>query len=173
MKTFSSLKFILLFILITSFSNLKAQFGDIGFGIGMGVSFTSLDVGDASPAGLLFDLDFGAFHMDVASNFATGQGEYLEFSSSYTSKANKQKWYAINGGYNLPVKNWFIFTPKAGVVVLADIWEDPIAWDTYYEESAGTKFQVGADIKKQINQVYIKAGSSMTEVFSFGIGMIL
>ena len=146
--------------------------GDINMSMGLGVSVTTLDVGSASPVGLVFDLNMWNVHLDFASNMATGKGEYLEFSSTQTTKADKQVWYAINAGYNIEIKNSWYIVPKIGCIILRDIWEDPVAWDTYYEESAGTKAQFGAEIRKEINHVNLKVCSSTTEIFSAGIGYV-
>jgi len=146
---------------------------NIGFSMGIGVSVTNLDVGSASPVGMAFDFNVFKFHFDFATNLASGKGDELDFSSSETTKSDKQSWYSINMGYNFDLKNNWYLVPKVGLVVLNDIWEDPVGWNTYYEESAGTKVQCGVEIRKEINNFYLRASCCTTEIFSCGIGFTL
>ncbi len=168
-------KLLLILIILVFVLTVNAQYSsmsDSNISMGLGISATTLDVGNASPVGLVMDIDIMNVHFDFASNLASGQGEYLDFSSSQTRKANKQLWYSINAGYAFNFKqNWSII-PKIGIVLLRNIYEDPIAWDTYYDEAAGTKFQAGGEIRYRINLMYIKVGSATTEIFSCGAGFI-
>lgn len=159
-----TLTFAALLICTLSFSQSKFV------NIGMGYSYTNLSLGEASPGGFLIDFDWSWFHFDFASNYAQGEGEYLEYESSKTFQANKQQWLAYNFGANIKIANKLYITPKMGIVSLNDIWEDPVGTATHYKVSAGSNFQAGAELKYIARTFYIKAGSSTTEVFSMGLG---
>ena len=145
---------------------------NLGFSMGLGTSITGLEVGSASPVGVIWEMEIVNVYIGFASNLAAGKGEYLEFSSSQTSKSDKQSWYAINFGYNFPIKKGWSFLPKLGFIITQDIWQDPVGWDTYYKKTDKTVPQVGVDIRKTIDNMYFKVGIASTELASLSLGYV-
>lgn len=141
------------------------------FSIGLGFSQTNLSPGDASATGLMVAMDFWGIHLDVASNFATGEGEYLDYSTSQTFTLDKQTWTAVNIGFNIPVVKKLFVTPKLGLVVIENIYQDNVGFSTYYTETVANKMQVGVDLKFVAGNVYFKAGTALTEVLNAGMGV--
>ena len=164
----------LLFLLFLSFSicSFGQEYTEKNISsFGIGYSYTNLDVGSASQGGVNFEIDYKKFHLDFAGNGAKGKGEYLDFESYKTIKADKQKWFSFSLGYNWAIFKGFSITTKSGLVFLRDIWEDPIGWDTYFEKNGGVNMQVGIDLKYMFDKFYIKLGSGTTEVYKVSIGI--
>lgn len=138
--------------------------------VGIGVSYTNINVGDGNNVGTLVDISLYSIHFDFASNFAFGKGKYLYYANSEIVDPDKQAHYIVNLGYDINLSEAILITPKTGIVILDDVWQDPLGKGTYYHENAGTKFQAGADVKYLFKKWYVKAGVSSAELFSFAVG---
>jgi hypothetical protein len=141
--------------------------------ISFGLSFTNVEAFKSNSTGLSIGYDYDWFHVDFATNFATGEGDELEFESSETYKEDKRSWYILNFGMNIqPIEN-VILTPKIGYVSIKDIYTDPIGTDTYFMEHYKTKFNLGVIVKYTTNNITLRVGTGIVEVIYVGIGINL
>ena len=116
--------------------------------IGGGISYFNEDVKESSKMALNFSICTMNFYLDFASNLAKGKGTELDFQSSETRISNKMQLNVFNLGYAIRLNKVSIF-PVIGYGWTRSIYEDPIAFDTYYYGEAEGKFNFG--IKSSFN----------------------
>jgi len=137
--------------------------------IGAGVSFFNEDVKESSNTAFHFDFCFYNFYFDFASNLASGKGTELDYQSSQTSKLNKMQINIINVGYAVRLNKLSLF-PIVGYGWTMDIYEDPIAFDTYYYDNPIGKFNLGAKAAYLLSEnVGLLAGFGTYEKFNIAI----
>lgn len=136
-------KFVLLILLSTAFTIIgSAQSSEITGMIGAGVSVFDAETKESSNAGVSLSFAISGFYIDLSSNFASGDGEELEFSSSQTYESDKLLVSVINFGYMVPVGEIRI-TPVMGYGWTREIFQDPVGWNTYYYGDAEGHFNIG------------------------------
>ena len=167
------MKKLLLIVAIAMICSLNCKAQENFFSIGLGMSATHIDAGNASCCGLKVELDYDYIHLDVATNMATGKGDQLDFTSDRTYTLAKKKWASVNLGYNIKfLKDGcikYIITPKIGFIKISEILQDPIGWDTFCMGESETKPQVAIDFGFRAKQILIKLGVGTTEYFSMSI----
>lgn len=160
-------------VMFTIDSNAQEKY----IGLGLGLSVSNVDAGEASNCGIKFDIDLNKIHMDFAGNMAGGSGEYLEFTSSETYSVNKKLWLAYNFGYNfLFIKDEmikYIITPKFGIISTKEILEDPIGATTHCFGEKETKCQIAVDFGLRMNDILVKVGVGSIESFSFSLSWVI
>lgn len=119
-----------------------SQTTDLDVMLGAGVSVFNADTKESYSAGISFSFAISGFYIDLASNFASGDGEELEFSSSQTYDSDKLLASVINFGYMIPLGN-FRITPVIGYGWTKEIFQDPVGWDTYYYGDSEGRFNIG------------------------------
>lgn len=141
--------------------------------VGAGMSFTRIDALESNSFGGCLDMTYKNFHLDFASNLAAGEGEELDFSSSETEFTNKRSWFIINAGYAIHIIDNIFITPKVGLVIVSDIYEDYVGQTTYFKSKNETEptYQLAFDMTYQFKKVYIKASLGTVETFAFVFGM--
>lgn len=155
---------VLLALIIAAFTQIKAQ--EASFGIHG--SYFGRDSKKASNLGVGMSISYEKFYLDFAGNFAKGKGQYLDFSTSYSYPADKISFFVFNVGYILNINKIHII-PLIGYGAAADIYEDPVGWDTYYI-GRSTIFNAGIIIGATIKDVIkVYAGTGTFENAKFGI----
>src|SRR5690606_8841349 len=96
-------------VLLSSVSTSYSQ-SNLGFSLGAGVSVFSEDAKKSSNAGVYISFSISKVYFSVASNFAKGKGEELDFSSNETYNSNKVVLGVANLGYII-VLNKFNIIP--------------------------------------------------------------
>jgi hypothetical protein len=155
---------ILLFVTALSFMKLKAQIT-----VGMHSSYFSKDAKAASNSGIGISLSFAKFYLDFAGNFASGKGEYLNFSSSYSYPANKISLVVFNVGYAIIIRKVDII-PQLGLGYANEIYQDPVGWNTYYLKRSSAILNAGIIARANVHKNWrIYTGISTFENFKLGI----
>lgn len=139
---------------------------------GIGVSFFNEDVKQASNnTGVNMSLSLFNFHFDFAANMVTGKGTELDFQSNQTTKSDKKSIAVFNFGYSIDVKK-FSFIPVLGYAYTEDIYEDPIAFDTFYYANHQGEInfggRIGVDLYKGAG---IMVGVGTIEKLNFSVRM--
>lgn len=153
-----------LLLTVLSFSQLKAQVT-----VGMHGSYFSRDAKDASNLGIGISLSLKKFYLDFAGNFASGKGEYLDFSSSYSYPADKISLIVFNLGYIVNIKNFDII-PQLGLGYANEIYQDPVGWNTYYLKRSSGILNAGVLVSAKVhNNWRIYGGIGTFENAKLGI----
>ena len=89
------------------------------------------------------------FYFDLAANAASGKGEPLAFQSSSSYQVEKTSILVFNIGYAifLDNKEMFRLIPFVGWARTADIFQDPIAFDTYFLANAKSQVNLGITVQ--------------------------
>lgn len=97
-------------------------------------------------AGMSIGFGFNKAHLDVSSNFASGEGEQLNFQSNQSYLTEKISMSVINFGYYVAVIDELQILPIIGVYSKRDIAQDPIAFETWFftNEKLGLNAGLGA-----------------------------
>lgn len=120
--------------------------------MGMGISNFHIKTYSSSNIGVNFNFSVDQIYMDLSSNCAKGEGEYLDFTSTYTRQADKLNIGVCNIGYIITMKKVSII-PIVGYGWSRKIYQDPIGWDTYcYGKSSG-HFNIGVVGNLQLSKV--------------------
>jgi hypothetical protein len=127
---------------------------------------------EASSVGIGFSGSINRFYYDIASNLASGQGEYLNFSSSYSYSANKISVSVFNVGYIFKYSR-FGTIPFIGWGSSSEIFQDPIGWNTYFQANHKDHINLGiigfADLEPQVR---FQLGFGSFEKFKVGFSYI-
>src|SRR5690606_440168 len=132
----------LIAVLFLSVSSCYCQNNNLGFSFGAGVSVFSEDAKESSNVGAYLSFSINKVYFSIASNFAKGKGEELDYSSSETYNSNKVVLGLLNFGYIFEI-NKFNIIPVLGYGWSREIYEDPIAFDTYFYGDSETHFNAG------------------------------
>jgi len=152
----------------------------IPYGMSLGISATNIDCLDASSTGLIIGFDIMNIYMEFAGNMASGTGKHLEWSTDETYLANKKNWWAVNVGWSITPfqqkdkpSRWFI-TPKIGYMQVNNIYNDPVAINTYFIRHDKGYFNAGVDITYLLTDyLFIRAGGGNRQIMSGTIGFVL
>lgn len=137
--------------------------------INFGVSVYGVDANESSSAGIGFGMAFENVYFDISSNLSTGKGEELEFSSSYTKKSNKLQVNLINFGYAIRMNKTSII-PLVGYGWTREIYEDDLAFDTYYFGKSEGSFNLGVmGVFDLFDNGGLYVGAGIYENFKAGI----
>lgn len=159
-------KFIISLILIITIPIIT--FSQIDFSLG--ISNYSVDTKESTSVGFNFGFSYDFLYFDASSNFVSGKGEQLDFSSSSTYKTDKVNIVLINIGVNIYlVKSIWSITPLIGYGTTSAIYEDPIGWDTYYYDDKRGYANFGIMSKLYLNELGIFIGTGTIENFKLGI----
>lgn len=136
---------VVLALFVSVYANAKNKrewWFEIGTGGGMS-RVSGLNTGVFCISASIYD-----FYFEVATNFARGDGEYLDFSSSESYRLDKVCVTSIIAGWNINLfKNKLILLPKIGYTESSAIYNDPIAWDTWYKSKLKGKLYLGGAVK--------------------------
>lgn len=156
-------------ILVVLFSmNVTAQQLQQKLMMGLTANKFNVDAENASNMGYGFIMSFNKIYFDFTGNFANGEGEYLEFSSSSTYAADKVSIIVMNFGYIINFKKAAII-PIIGWGRTGDIYQDPIGWDTYFIKSK-SHINIGLIGLLNVNEkVAIQAGYGLFDGIKIGI----
>jgi|SRR5690554_1545904 len=148
---------------------------------GVGVEVTNIDAGNASATGYSIALDFAWFHLGVSANNAVGTGSYLAYNSTSTYSADKTAWWIFYLGGVFPLINTnegltlLSVRPKLGMVATRDIFNDPVAFDTYYygetERSINLNVDLIFDIPRTLMYISTGFGTGSVNLFNFSLGL--
>lgn len=175
-KSSYSLWLIILLITICTYTSTYAQTRKFSNGkmahFGIGVSFFNEDVKQASNnTGVNMSLSLYNFHFDFAGNMVTGKGTELDFQSNQTTKSDKKSIAVFNFGYSIDVKK-FSFIPVLGYAYTEDIYEDPIAFDTFYYANHQSEINLGGRIGVDLYKgAGIMVGVGTFEKLNFSVRM--
>lgn len=164
---------LLLIVLIMSISSLSYSQLYSATG-GCGVSVFGIDTKKASNVGVNMSMSLNKIYCDFSFNGASGKGEQLDFSSSYTKPADKVNVGVFNVGYIISIKKIkkLSLIPVIGWGYSNDIFEDPIGWDTYYYGPVTSHFNIGAVGNVQLGKwVGLYVGCGTYEKFKAGISV--
>lgn len=181
--------FVLLMVLVSTsimgqyyLQSEKPEKPKIYFSVSTGITFTNIDALKSSSSGLFIGIDIYNFYIEVSSNFAAGKGEYLNYESSKTYNAEKRVWYITNIGFDILIHELqnkranFFLRPKVGYVEIDNIFNDPVAFDTYFNSEYERGFNLGLDSIFQIPEnnllVLIGAGFGSFEYLNIGVGFV-
>lgn len=156
------LLFLIIFIILTltSFSQIQKA----------GIYLTTYDNKSEYPTiGIGVNLFINKSYIGLSSNFVKGTGTELEFSSSYTYKTNKISSTGIVGGHIFYIENtnWYII-PELGIFIESDIYEDNLAFDSYYSDNYRGKLHGGILIGFDHNNIGFFFGGGNYELFKIG-----
>ena len=140
-----SILFLASFVQVQGQNQKDEQQSFIDTSFGLGVSYFSEDVMEASNIALQLNFSISNIYLDLSSNFASGKGTELDFQSTETTQATKKLILLFNIGYALQYNKLSII-PVMGYGRTMDIYEDPIAFDTYYYADPESNFNVGAKV---------------------------
>jgi hypothetical protein len=138
------------------------------FMMGITANKFNVDTKNSSNMGYGFIMSYNKIYIDLAGNFASGKGEYLEFSSGSTYQVKKVSALAFNFGYIVKYKKVALI-PVIGYGSIGDIYQDPVGWDTYY---IVRKSHINAGVIGRINvgeRIAIHAGYGVFDGVKFGI----
>ena len=140
------------------------------FSIYGGIAPYRMDAKEASNTGVFIGMSINHVYFDFSGNFASGEGEYLDFISSYTYDANKIQINNINIGYVFYISK-LSFTPLIGLASYKDIFIDPILFTTYTYGETQYAGNASALIGLQIgDNLLFNFGMGTFEKLKFGIG---
>lgn len=171
------LKSLILFLTIIISTSAKSQLSNYkSFGIGL-VKIKE-NCYNAKSDGLSVYFNYKLLHLKIATNFAVGDGEYLEYKTDETYIVNKKKFTSFDLGLNfIPFKEnnkcTFIITPNLGIVSTKNIYNDPVAFKTYYygKSQNNMNFGLNIGIVDKTNKVEFTLGTGTEEMFSFLFGI--
>lgn len=153
---------------ITAFLFSLGAFSQNEFMMGLTVNKYNVNTLEASGMGYGLIMSFNNIYIDFSSNFASGEGEYLEFASSRTYKLNKLSTLAFNFGYIANYKSVALI-PFIGYGSIGEIYQDPIGWDTYYIVRK-SRFNAGLIGRVLVSdKIAFQAGYGIFEGIKFGI----
>jgi hypothetical protein len=137
--------------------------------LGLHMSKFNTETKNSPSTGFGFSLSFNRFYMDLASNFSSGKGEPLKFSSEHSYAANKCNVGVFNVGYIIPIRRFSII-PYLGYGYSNEIFQDPVGWDTYYLGETKSDISVGLIGSIKIaNHLRFQAGVGTFETFKVGL----
>ena len=156
MRTMKKVLVVLVTVLAFNLSN--AQNSNTFVGLGFSLI-------DEEPA-VSFDVAVYGFYLGISSNYATGNGTELDFSSSYTRSTNKQSTSVINLGYFIPLTDNFAVAPIFGIGSSRDIYEDNLGFPTYFYGNSRTYYNLGVKVVMAVtNDIGFMAGVGTFENF--------
>lgn len=152
-------KIIILLLAVLTFSSANSQklypqsFG--GFGLSMidGQSAFSMD----------FAID--GYYMGFASNYATGDGTELNYSTSSTYATDLSKVSVLNFGYFIPLSKNVMVAPILGYGWSSPIYQDPVGFDTYFYGSGESTVNLGIKATYIMDNVGFMVGLGTFENF--------
>lgn len=101
--------------------------------IGVGVSsFSNTNTRSSSNTGIHLSVGYKSIYIDYSSNWSTGNGKELNYSSSYSYPTNKKEASVVNLGYRIKLNKYVSLIPTIGYGWTRDIYEDPILFQTYF-----------------------------------------
>lgn len=161
-KLFSSI-LLVISVFIFGQENKPLYFMGAGFGVFSG------DTRESSAVGLNLNFALANVYMDFSSNFSTGDGEELDYSSSQTYESDKLQVNLINFGYAIRLNKVSII-PVMGYGWTRKIYQDPVAFDTYFYGDSEGKFNIGAiGVFEAFKGGGFYAGVGSFEVFKAGV----
>lgn len=159
---------ILIFIMVLL--SVKVQGQNI-FSIGAYGTVFNQDTKNASRIGIGSSFTLFNIYIDFSSNLAKGKGEYLNYSSSYTTSANKKAVSVFNVGYVFSFKKLKAI-PLVGVGYVSNIYEDPLLFDSYYLGDKFAKLNVGFVLAYPIlDFIDVTVGGGIFEMAKIGLSM--
>jgi hypothetical protein len=136
---------------------------------GLGLASFSEDTKESSNLALNMGFAIYNFYFDFSSNLSTGKGEELDFTSSYTIKSNKLQVSVFNLGYAIRINKVSII-PLLGYGWTRGIYEDSLAFDTYYFGESKGDINIGAmGVFDLAGKGGLYAGLGTFENFKIGI----
>lgn len=143
------------------------------FNTGVYCTKYNTDTKNASNFGVGFSFNVFGVHIDFSSNYAKGKGEFLDYSSSYTTRANKKNVQVFNVGYSFSYKK-FKITPIIGIGYISNIYEDPVLFDSYYLGDKITKYNYGLILSYSVSKYLdISLGGGAFELAKVGLNFKL
>lgn len=171
--------FIILLFLIISISAFAQKANDVNreydfsrtLSLNLGYSTTSIDCGTAPKTCLFVGGMFGGFYIDASFNMAKTRGEYMDYNTSKTYTSTEKKFSSCNIGINLNIPHTsLIFTPTVGMCWIQTIYQDPVAFDTYYFGEGESDFNIGIMITYYFsNYIGISTGTGLNEKFKLAV----
>ncbi len=166
--------FISLNLFATPYFDKYSTIDNVKFSCSTGVAYITGDFLASNNSGFYLDFEFFKVHLDFASNFSSGEGTYLDFTSSKTYKTHKRSWVYFHIGYSFPLWKTIMVTPKIGMITIDNIYEDKLAFDTYFTKTLSNAFSSGFDIAYKIpnSRLYLKSGITyaIDNVTNTGLG---
>jgi hypothetical protein len=142
--------------------NLAGQSSDIWDGLwGLGVGPVLYNSSGKSNLGIQVGFIVSNFYFDVSAGGDKGKGQYLDFSSSYTRATDKVSVTSINVGRAFSVSS-FTLIPKIGVAIEEDIYEDTLAFYTWFNGESRLQPNLGLNISfaaTDNSNIYIGVGT--------------
>ena len=112
---------------------------------------------------------FDRLYFDIATNFVSGKGKYLEFESVFTTATNKYRVFAGNVGIKMQVKRLLII-PHIGIATEQPIFEDPVGFDTHFYGRRKLKRNMGFTLAAPINEsTHLNLGAGTYEQLKIGV----
>lgn len=141
--------------------------------MGAGISSFPIETYSSSNVGLNINFSVNKVYIDLASNYATGEGEELDYSTSQTYLTNKLSVGVVNVGYIISSKKAAII-PYIGYGWNSSIYQDNLGFNSYYYGAARNKFNFGIIGKILVyKQMSIYAGVGNYERFKAGLSFQL
>lgn len=135
----------------------------------MGVAVFNTESFESSNVGISLSMELANFYLGYSTNFAAGKGEELDYSSSQTNKTDKLRIYEINIGYTISLKK-FSITPLLGFNTESKIYEDPIAFDSYYYGDKERNFSIGVTGSYYFSDHFsVYLGTGTYQIFKTGL----
>ena len=164
-------KLFLLFALITinSFGAVKHLLD-----FSLGATNMNMPILGSSSTGLNMGMTIFKVYFDISTNLVKGKGTELNFSSNQTYDSGKTNATVFNLGYQVVVNDKLSFTPYLGMGTTANIYEDPILFDSYFKGNEKSSFNAGVISKFFFNEyVGVFLGIGRLERFKFGLTFIM
>ena len=94
--------------------------------VGLGVSTIN------KQPSLSLDFAFDGYYMGFSSNYATGDGTELNYSSDSTYATDISNVSVLNFGYFIPLSKTISIAPILGYGSTSTIFQDPVGFNTYF-----------------------------------------
>lgn len=137
--------------------------------IQIGLSHYSIDTKSSRNNSFSFGASLNRFYFDMSTNSVSGYGSYLDYSSSETYITDKVNAMVFNLGYVIMPSDKFSVVPMLGWGLSSNIYQDPIAFDTYFQGDQKSYVNIAVIGKFYINNFGIYAGVGTFERFKVGL----
>ena len=94
----------------------------------MGIGLSTVDQQTA----VSMDFAIDGYYMGFASNYATGDGTELNYSTASTYATDLSQVSVLNFGYFIPLSKAISVAPILGYGWSSPIYQDPVGFDTYF-----------------------------------------
>ncbi len=161
--------FLTLFFLVTLVTFGQTVISLTPIDIQVGASHFGIDTKSSSSTALSFGVSLNRLHFETSINGASGFGRYLDYTTSETYMTDKVNVMVFNFGYVIMPSDKFSIIPILGWGMSANIYQDTVAFDTYYNGDRKDYVNIGVIGKYYFGNFGIYGGVGTFERFKVGV----